>query len=87
MHTPHTMAAEIGRKVAMARLSAGKKLSEVANLSGITVADVKNIEAGNFDYFESWPSEDKQDTHLAPICKSLEISLDSINGAVDGEIY
>lgn len=87
MHTPQTMAAEVGRKVAMARLGAGKKLSDVAKMSGITVADVKNIEAGNFDYFENWPSDDNQDTHLAHICKCLGIPMNTLPGGDNGVIY
>lgn len=87
MHTPQTMAAEVGRKVAMARLGAGKKLSDVAKMSGITVVDVKNIEAGNFDYFESWPTDDKQETHLALICKCLGIPMKSLPGGDDGVVY
>jgi hypothetical protein len=87
MHTPQTMAAEVGRKVAMTRLGAGKKLSEVVKMSGITVAEVKDIEAGNFDYFENWPTDDNRDTHLALICKCLGIPMNTLPGGDDGVIY
>jgi hypothetical protein len=56
-------------------------------MSGITVADVKNIEAGNFDYFENWPTDDNQETHLALICKCLGISMKSLPGGDDGVVH
>jgi|688.fasta_scaffold342185_2 hypothetical protein len=87
MHTPQTMAAWIGRVIAGERLNSRKTLSEVAKLSGLTVVDVKNIEAGDLDYFENWPLEDDPNSDVAKICKCLGIPMSSLPGADDGVVY
>jgi len=86
MHTPDTMASEVGRIIAGTRLMARRSLSSLSSSSGVAVAEIRKIESGNFDYLANWPSEENHQTSLVKICAALEIDLSSLPG-LDGNLY
>ena len=86
MHTPDSMAYEVGLIIAGKRLMARRSLSSLSSISGVTVDEIRKIESGHFDYLADWSNDENHQTALTKICGALEIDLSSLPG-LDGNIY
>jgi hypothetical protein len=86
MHTPDSMATEVGLIIAGKRLMARTSLSSLSSVSGVAVNEIRKMESGNFDYLANWPNDENRQTALTKICTALEIDLSSLPG-LDGNLY
>ena len=86
MHTPDSMASEVGFIIAGKRLMTRRSLSSLSSISGVSVEEIRRIESGNFDYLANWPDDENHQTDLVKICSALEIDLSSLPG-LDGNHY
>ena len=83
MHTPESYSIEVGRVIWMLRLKQSITANHLAHGSGVTISELKEIEAGRFDY-SSQVSDSS--SALLKICMELGVQPDSLVG-FEGDVF
>jgi transcriptional regulator with XRE-family HTH domain len=83
MHTPETFSIEVGRAITLLRIKRNITAKNLAQDCGVTSGELKDIEAGRFDYFLQISDGASV---LLKICNQLGVQADTLVGS-EGDVY